>query len=713
MIRKTREWFNIHLTKNTSAVLLLVIVILNVAFIVASALLISSFRLQGTEQMSFPKAAFCTLTMIMDAGCIQFVIEDIGQAHVATAIACLLIILIGMIIFTGALIGYITNAFSRFIDNINAGRRRLYLSDHIVILNWNTRASEIINDCLYEQDKKHKFVVLVDSKKDEIQKEIRERIADTLSRERKIIRDKAKKFGSVRGMLYRLHNRFRMNVVVIVREGDVFSTMQLKDISLQRAKSVIILGNDLNTSICKFETRERLQEQEKGNVLTVKTLMQVADITSGPESVDKQTIIVEITDEWTQDLVDKIIKVKEKKNKCHIVPIHINRSLGQILSQFSIMPELNSVYSELFSNKNAAFYCKETKCTDEAAFIREHLRTHVRSIPLTIMEIDDRRYAYYVANDEQEILRTDDPCGDSVDCAMNPDFDNGTKTIIILGHNSRTKEILQGFSSFFGEWAGNGTKLNITMIDEQGFLERMNYYREYPFVETFGADIYDKERIGEKIRGIVDETPSDTSILILSDDNVIQDEVDANALTNLIYQQDIIREKVKTIDGFDPTNMDVIVEIVDPKHYDVVSNYSQNNVVISNRYVSKMITQVSEKEPLYMLFRDILTYDTARVGQEQLQSKEIYLKEACSFFTRIPGTCTAAQLIREVYRQSTDPEIFRKQINPTLVLGYVRLIPNPENEKRLREEMTLFTGNQNEISVTLQPHDKLIVYSLH
>ena len=707
MIRKFREWFNIHLTKNTSAVLLLGIFVLNAVFIALSALLISSFHLQGTDHMSFPEAAFCTVTMIMDAGCIQFVIEDIGQAHVTTAIVCLVIIFIGMIIFTGALIGYITNAFSRFIDNVDAGSHRLLMSNHTVILNWNTRASEIINDCLYKQNKKHKFVVLVGSRREEVQKEIKERLADTVARERKNIFDESIKLGGFKGMLYRLRHRFRVNITVVVREGDVFSTMQLKDISLLRAKSVIILGNDLNTSLCKYETRERMEEQEKGNALTIKTLMQVADITSSEESNDEQTIIVEITDVWTQDLVEKIIKVKEIKQKCHIVPVHINRTLGQILSQFSIMPELNSVYSELFSYKDAAFYCEETQCTDETEFVREHLRTHVCSIPLTIMQVGEgdeaKRYAYFAANGEQEIRRIGAPNGDSVDCAINPDYDNGEKTIIILGHNSRSREIMQGFESFFSEWEGDGTQLFITVIDEQKFLEKMDYYRDYPFVETYAAEIYEIEKIGEKIRSIVDANPSDTSILILSDDNVIKDDVDTNALTNLIYQQDIVQEKIERGDGFNPDSMDVIVEIVDPKHHDVVGNYSKNNVVISNRYISKMITQVSEKEALYIFFRDILTYDEIKDGEDKLESKEIYLKEVSRFFKRIPGTCTCAQLIREVYRQSTDPTIFPKQINPSLVLGYVRA----------DEGMTLFTGNQNELTVTLRPDDKLIVYSLH
>ena len=105
MIRKIREWLSIQFTKNTSRVLLVGILLLNIFFIFISAILINSFAMKDTGEMGFFEAAFSTVTMIMDAGCVQFVIDDIGQVGYFTAILCLVIIFIGMIIFTGALIG--------------------------------------------------------------------------------------------------------------------------------------------------------------------------------------------------------------------------------------------------------------------------------------------------------------------------------------------------------------------------------------------------------------------------------------------------------------------------------------------------------------------------------------------------------------------------------------------------------------------------------
>lgn len=169
------------------------------------------------------------------------------------------------------------------------------------------------------------------------------------------------------------------------------------------------------------------------------------------------------------------------------------------------------------------------------------------------------------------------------------------------------------------------------MIDDQENLDKMNNYEEYPFVfDTIPASIYDRELICTTIDRIVSKNCGDTSILILSDDKALNDDIDANALTNLVFVQDIINTKIKNNPDFDKKSIDVIVEIIDPKHHDIVNSYSVNNVVISNRYISKMITQIGEKEALFEFYKDILTYDIDTTGG--YESKEVYAKKGKCIF---------------------------------------------------------------------------------
>ena len=211
------------------------------------------------------------------------------------------------------------------------------------------------------------------------------------------------------------------------------------------------------------------------------------------------------------------------------------------------------------------------------------------------------------------------------------------------------------------------------------------------------ADIYDREKICQAINEFVDANAEDTSILILSDDMVAHQDQDANALTYLIYVQDIISRRKQADPDFDPLRMDVVVEILNPKNSDIVRSYSIDNIVISNRYISKMITQTGEKEAIYDFYYDILTYDASDNAEAgSFESNELYIKSVREFFRCLPPRCSASQLIRGVYNASPEN-------NRNIVLGYVDG----------KGKITLFCGDQREFFVELQPKDKLIVFSNH
>jgi len=701
MKKRLSEWFSTQRLKNPGGMVLTIILLFNIAFLLISAMVISALSLDGTEHMGFIEAAFCTLTMILDPGCIQFVVTDIGQAGVVITLFCLLVVIVGMISFTGAVIGYVTNYISHFIETANAGRMRLHASNHVVILNWNSRASEIVNDMLYS-DSKQKVVVLVQSRKEAIEKEIDERLSDTVLRENAAI---VKKYSSLPLLARKIairKNRFRRNVTVMVREGDVFSAKQLNDISLNAARAVIILGNDINNTVCRLEQRERSEDNGRGNSQTIKTLMQVSDITSDSSSADNQKIIVEITDAWTLELVEKIIEAKQVKGKCNIIPVKVNEVLGQILSQFCLMPELNAAYSELFSNRGAEFHSEVHPYEDELSFVKDYLQSHNHALPITVMQNDDESYAFYVANSDKDIHKksTVEPSGYTV--SLKKDYWMERKNVVILGHNSKCRHIMTGFSAFSSEWKRNEEEIvRIVVIDDKKSLEKMNYYKEYPFViKTVEADIYDKDIICSTIRDFVSENEEDTSILILSDDSALNEDIDAGALANLVYVRDIIASKLREDPDFDPESMDVIVEIIDPKHHDIVNNYSVNNVVISNRYISKMITQISEFEALFDFYNDILSYDEDTA--DGYSSKEVYIKKVRRYFDEIPKATTADHLIRAIYNASID-EARMGTANPTIALGYVK----PGGR------IHIFGGNLSEIHVQLEERDKLILFSAH
>ena len=152
-MKRIREWISIKIVKSPRSIVLLFVLIANVAFIGAAALIISWLTPPSLESSGFGNSIFNTIIMYLGIGGIDTVIEDISQADVLLVLSSIIIVMIGLVFFTYALIGYMSEFISNFIGNADSSSKRLRISGHIVILNWNTRAVEIINDLLYKNTK--------------------------------------------------------------------------------------------------------------------------------------------------------------------------------------------------------------------------------------------------------------------------------------------------------------------------------------------------------------------------------------------------------------------------------------------------------------------------------------------------------------------------------------------------------------------------------
>ncbi len=690
---KFRIWLSVQIAKHPKRVVLVLIILFNVLFITVSAAVISSLSLRGTEKMNFFYAAYYTVTMILDAGCIESVIKDIGTSGVALTLTCLAVIIIGMITFTGAVIGYLTNILNDFIENASAGNTRLYLSDHTVILNWNARAPEIVNDLLYS-DNKETVVVLVKSGSDEIKKEIEERLYNTIEKENADVSKKAEKMDFFARRRYLKNNKLGNNVTFIVIEGNIFSKKQLKDIRIDLAKAVIILSNDPSDSAL-----EDGRQSDEGNPQAVKALMQAADIVSAGNAEHNQNIIIEITDPWTYDIVQRIISVKELGEKCNIVMFQVEKFLGQLLAQISMTPEMTLVYGDLFSNKGAAFYTEPVQTDDEIGYIRDYLSTHKNAIPLALLTHNGESCFCFAANNQKDINKKYalNSLGYSVE--LN-NMQCGCKRVIMIGHNSKVEEILNCYEAYISCQTNDKqiSPLKVTIIDEANSIRRMDYCQRYSFVEeAVEIDIYHINKTFDTINRLLFNTFEETNILILSDDTELNENTDSSALMYLVYIQDFIKEMLRKNPEL-KKGVKTIVEITDPGHYDIVKGYDMADAVISNRFTGNIITQIGKKESIYDFYKGLLSYSSDKPGN---QNKKPQLKKVSSFFKETPPPCTAYDLVRAVFEASVSSAEASEKQCPAMVLGYIKA----------NGETIIFNGDLSEINVSLEAEDKIIVYT--
>ena len=698
LLEALHEWESVRFSRKPHSMMLLLILIVNVLLVLLAAWVISTLISPDNESAGFFTAVYHTFTMILDAGCINDIITNLPGANLFLVIFCLIVIVICMITFTGALIGYATNVVSNLIENANANSIRLRISNHVAVLGWNTRAAEIINDLLYCKDRQ-KVVVLSDGDREEILQEVNERLADTIERENAELEESARQMPLLKRLVYLHQHRLKNNVAVIVREGDVFSAVHLNNIQLDKAKSIIILGKDLRSAIREGAYSDE-ETAEKGDSRTIKTLIQVVDIASNITSADNQKVVVEIENEWTGDLVDKIIRAKLNLDKCRVVPFRVHMVMGQLLSQFSLMPELNRVYSSLFSNKGTSFYARSQERPDNSIdFAENYLNTHRKALPLLFIKDEMTRedFFYYMADSDRDIDIASDRATGTCPLKLNKDYWLPDKHVLILGSNSKISNVMDGYANFCMEWKDI---VHVTVVDDEEKLRKADYYKEYPFVqECKPASIIERDKIAEIIKDFVYEYPDNSSILILSDDTVPDEDIDAKMMTYLIYAKDVIsRARVnKRNVNF---NVDIIAEVLDPRHVELVRSYDVDNVVISNRYISKMVTQISEDFARYNLYADIMDYDDMEAAV--YDGIEIYIKKSGEYFEELPPKNTPVDtVIRSVYEASR--RFWGSEMDFAMLLGYIDT----------RGKVTLFGGARDQQTVSLTAEDKLIVFSNH
>lgn len=104
-------------------------------------------------------------------------------------------------------------------------------------------------------------------------------------------------------------------------------------------------------------------------------------------------------------------------------------------------------------------------------------------------------------------------------------------------------------------------------------------------------------------------------ILILSEDDLSPEEYDSDVLVTLLLTQELAKKY----------HAEIIIELLDPRHFDIAQSYNVKNTIISNEYVSRLMTQLSKNRLLYDLFIDLLTYDAEDSDSE---TYEVYAYQA-------------------------------------------------------------------------------------
>lgn len=590
MKNRLKKWFSIKKDHNARGILLITIIGFNIFLWFISSVI--AFLIAPTHYGTVVKALWSSgITWMLEPGFYD------PTVPIAIRFISIIVILISMITFTGGIIGYVANVFSTIIDNAKKGKNKLFLYDHILILNWNYKGLELIADYRYDDDT-NTVVILSDVPKENIEKDIQRK-------------------------LYSKH-QVNKKLNIIVREGEVFSKSDLMSVCVERAKTIIILADEKNH-----------QSTAHIDMLAMKTLMLVANL----KLPDETTILVEVKEQKSVELINEYI-AKNTERSHQILAILPDELMGRLIAQTLLMPMLNKVYKELFSFEGAEFY------TIDEVVPRTYMETHHHAIP-----IYRNNHKLYVLSESQEMINhmREVPLSSYKPIVLKDQSRYQEKHIVIFGKNHKLPYILDSIKLYEKE---NNTTIKVSMIESNE-----------------AKDIQSFTQSNNKI----------DHILILSEDDLSPEEFDSDVLVTLLMTQELAKKH----------HAEIIIELLDPRHFDIAQSYNVKNTIISNEYVSKLMTQLSKNRHLYDLFIDLLTYDPL---DSEAETYEVYAYQAKDVIQSVlPLTfASKAEMIYSFYMSGNQDYI---------VIGYAS-----------KDQFEIFKGDLDIIEdIVVEPEDYLIM----
>ena len=351
--KKTLKTYQKPLLVTLLTLLLINFIILAIAAIIAFA--IDNNNYNGALFGGNFAAAFVTAVKWMIA---PNSILSYDTDKLSIMVLAAVVIVIEMVLFSGAIVAMVTTSLRSFIDKKSKAKGKIILSNHFIILNWNSKVPDIIFNLMLKGFKNN-IVILSNQTKEYIESEIKSLfLANDVTQ------------------------KYKANL--IIKEGDPLLRGNLDDISIEKASQIVVMA------------REDMSDGDDDNILNQDLLNLKIVLRIGSFEIPSNTqIVVETDSDETRQQIENISYTVSSLKGKSVIPVSFNRKIGQIIAQSIVSPEMAEVYLELFSFQGAEFYSIDSKET-----VEEYMNTHDNSIPVVKLN-----KLFVLADDEKECLK--------------------------------------------------------------------------------------------------------------------------------------------------------------------------------------------------------------------------------------------------------------------------------------------------------------------
>jgi Trk K+ transport system NAD-binding subunit len=510
---------------------------------------------------TFTEAFWSSLLRTLDPGTMA---DDQGWGF---RIMMLIVTFMGLFVIT-TLIGLVNNAIENKLEQMRKGRSLVIESGHTLILGWTPQIFTIVKELIISNLNRPNscIVILADRDKVEMEDELFEKIPQ------------------------------RHNTHLVCRSGDPIDVDDLNLVSPQTSKSIIILPTEgLNPDATALKTTLAITQSKNRRPEPYHITVQIHD----PQNLD----------------------VAKMVGKDEIEIIQVSDMISRLIAQTCRQSALSIVYSELLGYDGDEIYFQEQpelvgKTYGEIIF--QFADSAVMGIcPKDKLPIVNPPMDYKLQPGDQIMAISEDfntiRLSPPEETPLIKDAINGTppheptsESTIILGWNWRVPAIINELDNYVAE----GSRVLVVSIHKEAkeIVKRKCKEVKNQKIECMFGNTTDRELLNSL------NITSFKHVIILSySDTVGLQQADSISLITLLHLRDITQKLEYP--------MCIVSEMLDQRNRALAEDAQADDFIVSDHFISLVITQVSQEKKLNAVFTDLFDAD----------GSEIYLKLAKNY----------------------------------------------------------------------------------
>lgn len=550
-------------SKGISAMILF-LGIASFSIIIVSSLIAVSFHIapQNSDSLSFFEAFWASLMRTLDPGSMA---GDEGW----TFRILMLFVTLGGIFIISALIGVISNGLFSRLENLQRGRSFVVEENHTVILGWNEKVFTIVKElCIANQNKQDACIVIMGEM------------------------DKVSMVESINENL-----PSKCTTRIVCRNGSPIDQTSLNLLNLNSAKSIIVLS----------------PMSDDPDAEIIKTCLAII---RNPNRLNKAFHIVAELREAKNLSVAKIVGGNE------VEWVLSENIISKMIAQTCYQPGLSTIFTDFmdFSGDEVYFYNHpyligktfgETLNLFEKNAVLGILKDNESPIlnpPMETVFKDVDKIILLAQDDDQISLSNYKKELISFESIRNlNNVPEKPEKILIIGWNSRANQLLLELDHYIPK------ESQIQILINDSHVRNSDIIKELRLVNA-EVKILNGITTDRNLLNGLGLSNFNHIILLSFSDRLSQLTADSKTLITLLHLRDIASKD-------DSCHYSILTEMLDVRNLELAEVTKANDFIVSDRIISLLISQLSERKALGGVFEDIFNSE----------GSEIYLKSAHNY----------------------------------------------------------------------------------